>query len=261
VTASAASIEEIRSQAATLEAAVTNYQATFDAFQKQLNKREETVRKGDQSVTDLENELRTKEGQIVGLIKKAEEMLGGATTAGLSSAYKTQADAFDTQLTNARRWYYGSIALLFLSVMAALDFLSVLGIQTGLPHVLVTSPNEATGTVAVQALAAIGIRALFILPALLLAGFTAHRHTGLFRLREEYKHKYTAAASVQGFKLQAPAYDESIAAAVFAELLKNPASAIEDKKPTKSRNGFLDRLILPRVDAALKKAASIPGGE
>lgn len=260
-TAAAASIEEVRTQAAALEAAVTGYQETFQAFQKQLDQREETLRKGNRSVGELEKALHEKDKQIGELIAKAEEMLGGATTAGLASAYKDQAEAVDLQLRDARTWYDGSIALLIVSVLAALNVFSALRLQIGLPALPSITPDMSAGTIAVQALSALGTRALLILPALLLAGFAARRHAALFRLREEYAHKYTTAASVQGFQKQAPTYNEPIAAAVFAELLKNPAASMDAKKSGRSRNSFLDRLIMPRVDEALKRAGELPGSE
>lgn len=121
------------------------------------------------------------------------------------------------------------------------------------------SDSTPTGSIAVQVLAGLGSRGLLILPALLLAGFAAHRHSALFRLREEYSHKYSMAASVQGFKIQAPSFQEPIAAAVFTELLHNPAATM-DKLQSANRNGFVDKLIMPRVEEALKRATNLQGG-
>jgi soluble cytochrome b562 len=252
----ASSIEEIRAQAAALESAVSGYQDAFNAFQQQLDRREASIKAGNAAVTKLNESLAEKETAIEALTARAEEMLGGATTAGLASTYKGRVDSVDQQLGNARKWYYGSIALLVLSVAVALNLFGFVGI--GLPALPSFSSDTPTGTIAVQALSALGSRGLLILPALLLAGFTAHRHSALFRLREEYGHKYTAASSVQGFKTQAPTYQESIAAAVFAELLKNPAQAMDSVKKENEGNGFLDRLIMPRVEEALRRAAQLP---
>lgn len=251
--ASTAAIDTVRGQASSLEAAVNKYQSDFTTFQNELDRREETLRSGDESLNKLIRELEERKSTIEELVGKAEEMLGGATTAGLASTYKQQADGVDRQLRNARWWYYGSIAFLLASVGVALN---LFGLSGGLPSLPNFEPRTPTGTIAVQALSALGSRGLMILPSLLLAGFTAHRHSALFRLKEEYGHKYSAAASVQGFKLQAPSYQESIAAAVFAELLKNPAEALDTERE-KRPNAFLDRLIIPRVEEALKRASNI----
>jgi hypothetical protein len=248
--------EELRAEATTLEATITSYQDKFNSFEKLLEKRQTALDSGNEALSQLTGELQKEKEKIVGLVSKAEEMLGGATTAGLASTYKRQADDVNGQLKTARSWYYVSIALLIASAAVALNLLGSVGI--GLPIFPSFTADTPTGTIAVQALSALGSRGLLILPALLLAGFTSRRHAALFRLREEYSHKYTAAASVQGFKIQAPTYDESIAAAVFAELLKNPAQSLDQPKAQRSKNSFLDRIILPRVDAALTKAAELP---
>jgi hypothetical protein len=248
--------EELRAEATTLEATITSYQDKFNSFEKLLEKRQTALDSGNEALSQLTGELQKEKEKIVGLVSKAEEMLGGATTAGLASTYKGQADDVNGQLNTARSWYYVSIALLIASAAVALNLLGSVGI--GLPIFPSFTADTPTGTIAVQALSALGSRGLLILPALLLAGFTSRRHAALFRLREEYSHKYTAAASVQGFKIQAPTYDESIAAAVFAELLKNPAQSLDQPKAQRSKNSFLDRIILPRVDAALTKAAELP---
>ncbi len=262
VGAAVSTVDEIRVQATALESSVKGYQDIFDAFQKQLESRRTEIASGKQALGQVKASLLEKDKLVAELILKAEAMLGGATTAGLASAYKAQADEVNGQLKNARGWYYGSIVLLSISVAVALNLFNWLGFA--LPPLPTFSDQTPTGNIAVQALSSLGSRALLILPALLLAGFTAHRHSALFRLREEYSHKYTSASSVEGFKAQAPDYKEAIAAAVFAELLKNPAQTLDtDKRSSKDTavgrfNGFLDNLITPRVEEALKKAGEIP---
>lgn len=251
-------VDDIRTQATRLEATVTDYQEKFSQFDAKINSREKSIREGGRELNSLLSAFEGQKEAVAGLIEKAEGMLAGATTAGLGTTYQKQATAVDGQLENARRSFYTAIGLLLVSVAAALNVFACWGIK--LASFPVMNPNATTGTFAVQALSALGARGILILPALLLVGFTARRHSALFRLREEYSHKYAAAASVQGFKLQAPTYEESIAAAVFAEVLKNPTSSM-DRTQDEKRNGFLDRLILPRVKAALDRAAELPDNE
>ena len=75
-----------------------------------------------------------------------------------------------------------------------------------------------------------------------------------------YSHKFTAAASVNGFKAQAPNYEEQIAGAVFQELLINPANTMDNKRPQR-RNGFIDKIIRPSVEAAVQKMTELPRSE
>ena len=157
------------------------------------------------------------------------------------------------QLFWARCAFYLSVALLLISVLLALNITNLWGlIIRDLPPIPLISSNTPAGALAVQTLAALGSRALVVLPALLLAGFSSHRHSTLFRLREEYSHKEALAVSVQGFKEQAPTYQEPIAAAVFQELLQNPATSMNKVSSTSQPNGFIQKLIAPSIEKAFK---------
>jgi len=166
--------------------------------------------------------------------------------------YRTTANAVDGQLKKASLGYYLSIGFLVISVLVALNILSFFGLVKGLPPLPLITEATPAGTAAIQIFAGLGSRLLVILPALLLARFAGHRHSILFRLREEYNHKYAIASSVHGFKVQAPGFEEPIAAAVFQELLFNPTAAM-DSKAIKKENGFLARIIEPQVKAAIER--------
>jgi hypothetical protein len=65
---------------------------------------------------------------------------------------------------------------------------------------------------------------------------------------------------VQGFKEQAPTYEEPIAAAVFQELLSNPATSMDKVSSPPEANGFVQRLITPSVEKALKSMLELRDG-
>lgn len=187
--------------------------------------------------------------------------LGGATIAGLSTTYHDKAKAVDGQLKMARLGFYGAMLILLISVLVALNLTKLFGLITGsLPPMPTITQGADAGILAVQTLAGLGARALVVLPALLLAGFAAHRHSALFRLREEYSHKEAMAVSVQGFKQQAPQYQEPIAAAVFQELLVNPANSMDGSRNRRSKNGFVQRLIAPVVEDTMTKLLELRDG-
>lgn len=257
VAVATASAEEVRSQASTLEAEVREYDDKFRSFQNLIENREAAITKGNTELSNLQNRLTGQEAKVNDLIAKASEMLGGATVAGLSTTYKGQYDEVNSQLDWARRGFYFSVFLLIVSVLVALNLTSIFGLLNGLPPLPPLAESTPTGTFAIQVLAALGARALMIMPALLLAGFAAKRHASLFRLREEYSHKYAMAASVHGFKQQAPTYEQQIAAAVFKELLANPATTMDIKAAEPASNGFVSRLIMPHVEAALDKMSAV----
>ncbi|MGO4389079.1 hypothetical protein AB4Y85_16230 [Microvirga sp. 2YAF29] len=330
--AAATKINNIVSDATSLESQITEYESDFNAFQAALDQREKNFREGSEALATLRAELSAKDAEIEGLMSKAKEMLGGATTAGLSHAYKSHFEDIDLQLKAAKRGFHGAVFFLFISVLAAVNLNQI----ADLIHSFAKSSNQSnisqatsatttekasgrdaislpaassansanrpstsnllpttsaapqpradagaeetnkfkaeagpqkdtafnniidasTGTAAIQAFTNMASRFLVILPGLLLIGFAAKRHSALFRLREQYSHKWAIAASVEGFKTQAPAYQEQIAAAVFTELLTNPGHTSTQDSSTKN-NGFLDRLIKPAVERTLAKMGAI----
>ena len=256
IRAALAAIEETRETAGTLQAEVTAYETTFRGFQNTLDARTKQLVSGDEELLRITKGFTDQQEAVASIIAQANTMLGSATVAGLSTHYDDRYEKLNKQVSAAKLSFYGSLGFLIFSVLLVLNFVHWDGLYLpeAFPGVASDTP---TGAIAVRALSAFGVRALVILPALLLAGFAAKRHASLFRLREEYNHKFTAAASVNGFKAQAPNYEEQIAGAVFQELLINPANTMDDKRPER-RNGFIDKIIGPRVEAALKEMTDLP---
>jgi hypothetical protein len=253
--------DESRSKAAGVDAQVQAYEDQFKAFQSLLDVREAALKQGNADLATLQLSLADKDVEATALVGKAAKMLGGATIAGLSSTYHSKAQAVDGQLLWARGAFYSSVGLLLVSVILALNLTTFFGLISGkLPPIPTISANTPSSALAIQTLAALGSRVLVVLPALLLAGFASHRHSTLFRLREEYSHKETLAVSVQGFKEQAPTYEEPIAAAVFQELLSNPATSMDKVSSPPEANGFVQRLITPSVEKALKSMLELRDG-
>lgn len=255
IRAALATIEETRDAAGTLQTEVVAYETSFRSFQNTLDTRMKQLESGDAELIRITNGFTDQQAAVDQIIENANTMLGSATVAGLSTHYDTRYEKLDTQVRNAKWSFYGSLAFLMFSVILVLNLFHWDGLY--LPELFPgVASDTPTGAIAVRALSAFGARALVILPALLLAGFAAKRHASLFRLREEYNHKFTAAASVNGFKAQAPNYAEQIAGAVFQELLINPANTMDDKRPGR-RNGFIEKIIGPTVDAAFKEMTDL----
>lgn len=327
---SSAKITTVLADANSLEAQIREYESDFEAFQAALDQRDRSFREGNETLSALRESLAVKDADIDSLVSKAKEMLGGATVAGLSHAYKAQFENMGRQLSAAKAGFYTAVGFLFISVIAAVNLTQISDAlhrileapsqqlssqQNNLPSSNIVGqqtptrsdtaairlsnnpnasgqnvstntgasiPQSATsaaaqshpntelkeqtslfgvdapaGVAAIQALTNVASRFLVILPGLLLIGFAAKRHSALFKLREQYSHKWAIAASVEGFKTQAPNYKEPIAAAVFTELLKNPAHGMDQPAASHGKNGFLDRLIKPAVDRTLEKMGVI----
>lgn len=246
VAALLASAETVASSAKDLSAEVEAYETEFKGFHAALDAREQALAQGNEKLARLLEAVQKNQSDIEAQKAQAAEMLGGATVAGLSSTYKTQGEAVDKQLCWARLAYYFAVAFMIVSVAFSLN---VFG--NFMPPIIPAEGQDA-GPLAIRVFAAIGSRALVLLPSILLVAFASRRHTALFQLREEYSHKYNLAASVNGFKEQAPDYKQPIAAAVFLELLRNPASALSGDK-AEAGNEIATRDLLPTVLNAVKQ--------
>ena len=99
------------------------------------------------------------------------------------------------------------------------------------------------------------IRAILLLPTSWLSLFNAKRYANLFKLKEHYAYKYAIASSVEGFKKQAPEYEEAIAFSAFHELSFNPANDIDGKKTVAHHpiRDFGERVICELKEGMLKK--------
>lgn len=230
VTQKRANILEIASQAEKLKNNVQSYQSQFDNFQNQLDTREKHFKEGKANLDQLlkmgkeEQErltesLREIEGEIKRLNDQAEDMLQGATVAGLASSFGEIRDQLTNELRNARWTFYFAIFILFVSAV---------------PLVIYVIPgfnlfSWGGGEASKGGFGEILVRALLLLPGAWFTKFAASRHASLFRLKEHYAYKYSVASSVEGFKKQAEPFKDAIAAATFFELTFNPANQMETK--------------------------------
>lgn len=245
VVASLAAVEGVARSAEELSSEVDAYQSAFKGFQAALEAREKALAQGNDDLDKLLQAVKQNKLDIDLQKSQAAEMLGGATVAGLSSSYKTHGAEVDKQLGWARCAFYFAVAFMIVSVAFSLN---VFGDH--MPPIIPADGQDA-GPLAIRVFAAIGSRALVLLPSILLVAFASRRHSALFQLREEYGHKYNMAASVNGFKAQAPDYEQPIAAAVFLELLKNPTSSLNGHHD-EAGNDIALKDLLPTVLNAVK---------
>lgn len=227
-----ATIRETSQQAETLKATVEGYSSQFDAFQAQLDQRDQTFQKGTQEQERLIGKVKEIEEEIGRLNQDANDMLGGATVAGLAGSFGKIRDEVTKELNSARNSFYWSIGFLFLSSLPLMLYV-VPGLREIVPGPeLGPGLNEApTAGLIAQIIA----RLIILIPAAWMAKFTAARHASLFRLREHYAYKYSIASSVDGFKKQAEQFKDEIAGLAFARLTDlNPADKMDSSAPEES---------------------------
>jgi hypothetical protein len=215
-----------------LQVAVANYQAQFDAFDKDLTARTKRFEDETAEYAVIRDRLVAQETTAKNLTDESESLLRGATNVGLASSFSKLQTQIEKELTWARWGFYVSIFfLVVLSIPIALYvfpaplqvLLKSLGLNVDLA--LPKSNIETHGTT--EVLAQIAARALLLVPGIWLVRFSGARHERLFRLREHYAYKYSVASSVEGFKKQAPELQQGIAATAFYELTFNPATRMD----------------------------------
>ncbi len=245
-------------QSEKLKSNVENYKSTFDNFQNQLDEREKNFASGTERQFELLKNINDTKKIIENLNQQASDMLSGATVAGLAGSFGDIKNSLSKELTIARWAFYCAIAFLFITVIPLAiyiipslgEVLNISDARTATNLFATHSQNASTSEFLGQILA----RALFLLPAVWLAKFTAARHAALFKLKEHYSYKYSLAYSVEGFKKQAGAYKDEIAATTFYELTFNPAERMDSK-------GDESRHPNPVMDWLMKKLGATYNGK
>jgi hypothetical protein len=210
----------------------------LEDFSQKLDERTRLFAEAKSNEDLLIRRLKERESEVARLNASAEAMLKGATVAGLASSFGEIRDKVTGELKSARRSFYWSLVFLAISVLPLVVYVVPgLGFMKFLSGEIKPSDFE---------LGQVIVRALLLIPGIWFARFAAARHSALFRLREHYEYKYSIAASVEGFKMQAPTFKDEIAATAFRELAFNPADKMDG---TNTESGHPN----PVTDWLLKK--------
>ncbi len=225
-----ANINSANEQAESLRAAVKNYETSFTNFQRLLDEREATLSEGQSHYEKLVGELDELKERMFDTVEESKRMLSGATVAGLAGDFGNYRNTLDEKLNRAASVFYISIAIMFVAVLPLMLYVlpgseEIFGVKS---TILSPGSNDIS---ALEFLGQVAARALLLIPAIWLVRFSAGRHARLFELKEHYAYKYSIAASVEGFKQQAPKHSDEIAAATFFELAFNPAEKLDGKRP------------------------------
>lgn len=207
-------IKTIGSAASSLEVSVDSYKSKFDAFQAELDERNAAFLRfeGQTKVAKEKNVAREKD--IDRLTSLADAMISGSTTAGLSNSLEKTRERYEERMNKARQGFVVSVIILAITAVPLAAHL-LPGLFGGLfPSAPDTAHNTWYGVLG---------KVLLMVPATWLTGFFTKSFADSFHLEREYAHKAALAMSVDGFKRQAPKYEEEITAEVFLEIRNNPA--------------------------------------
>ncbi len=221
-------IEAITTKAQALKAIVSEHQTALTAFDERLKVRETEFEEGTKELKGLIAGFNDQEEQIKDVIKQSETMLKGATVAGLAGRFDEIRKNLSAEMGGAKRSFYFGVLFLFLSAIPLFVFVLSPLIEFFTPGFMASFQKSGAGTptTAWQYIAQISARFVILLPAIVFVTFSSKRYRSLFELREHYAYKYSMAVSVEGFKKQAPEYENEIAAMVLEELAYNPADMV-----------------------------------
>lgn len=215
VTALVAQIKTTGASAQTLEQQIAAYKVKFEAFQTELDDRLEQFSEFETNTKTAVAENAKRAAEIDRLTKLADTMISGATTAGLATSLEETRARYEDRMNSAKTGFYWAVAILILSA-----FPLVVQLVPGLFGSWFTAPNPNQDGTPYAVLGKI----FLLLPATWLTAFFTKSYAEYFHLEREYAHKAALAKSVDGFKRQAPKYEEEITAEVFMEIRTNPAS-------------------------------------
>jgi hypothetical protein len=236
-----AQIKKTGASADTLEQQITGYQSKFDAFQTQLDARLKLFQEFESKTQTAEQQNKERETEISRLIDKADTMIRGATTSGLSKSLEDTRELYAKRMDTARNGFFISIAFLTVSALPlAAHFLPGL-FGSLFPAVSEQAQNSYYGVIG---------KIFLLLPATWLTVFFTKSFAEYFHLEREYAHKAALAKSVEGFKREAPTYKEEITASVFGEILNNPSKG---KSPEPANHPLYEILTKRLTELFVKK--------
>lgn len=259
ITQHRAAAQAIIDEVSPLQARFQEYKAEFDLFQEQLDRREEAFQRGAAKLEELIGSFEGQRDGVKALIDRSQQMMSSATVSGLAANFSNVAAKLTRELRWARFAFYIGILFLVISAFPLLAF--------ALPTVMTSFPeNFSPGVLGTTLQAEVGgtqngleyvgqvlARIVILLPAAWFISFTAKRHSELFRLREHYSYKSSMAVAVEGFKLQAPRYEQEIAVAVLEQLALNPADSLGYQKLTKDAKGSVPAGMFERIRRRAEK--------
>lgn len=215
VTALVTQIKTTGTGAQTLEQQIVGYRAKFEAFQSELDARQQQFAEFETNTKIAETENTNRESEIDRLTKLADTMISGATTAGLATSLEETRARYEDRMNGAKTGFYVAVAILIASALPLVAQLvpGLFGSWFPAPN-----PNQEGTPYAVLG------KIFLLLPATWLTAFFTKSYAEYFHLEREYAHKAALAKSVDGFKRQAPQYEEEITAEVFMEIRTNPAN-------------------------------------
>ncbi len=218
------------------------------------------------SYEKLQSDIGAAKAEMDRLLARSREVLGEATVSGLSDSFAREMRGTRNQLRWIQLLFFFSVACLLVAAGIVLNAFP--WVEKWVHIVRFEPPANADPTaIALFYVGNFVSKLTFLLPPLILLLFAGRRYTELFRLKTQYTYKYAVAASLPGFKVEAPNFADAITALAFKELLFNPGERInapEEKSDNAGELTFIQRMLEPIIKKAMDKMGEVwpaPGSE
>lgn len=247
-------IQKVLEESQRLKGQIEEYGAKFNLFDGELSGRNDLFSKFADKNRDFDSKSQESWGEIQRLLSRSREVLGEATVSGLSDRYKAEMNSISRRLLWVQVTFYLSLVFVLVSGGAAFGFfpwLESMGITRVREMPAATSTDW--GPLLVYWLSNSFGKLILLTPAFLMVVFTLKRQSELARLQSEYTFKYTVAASLAGFKTEAPTHAEAIVAAAFKEMLYNPMEKFSAGPQKDTSISWLERLLTPHIKKVFDK--------
>lgn len=237
-----AQAREVSKDADALQQRVSGFAAQFEAFETQMKARLQQFSEFEAATKDAQRQNGEREQKIVELIDKADTMIRGATTAGLSKSLEDTKELYETRLAETQKYFLVSVGFLLVSTLPiAAQLVPGPWQQYFVPAVAGAATDSAPW------LAAIG-KLILVIPGTWATAFFASNYAELFHLSREYAHKAALAKAIDGFQREAPAYKEEIVGSVFMEIQDNPGSR-KAPPPATPQNPVTEKFLTKVLEA------------
>jgi hypothetical protein len=227
---------EISKDADTLQQRVTSFAAQFDAFGAEMKARLSQFAEFEASTKESQRANSEREGKIAELSEKADTMIRGATTAGLSKSLDDTKALYERRLQWTQGYFLASVVFLLICTLPIAAQLVPGPWQQYFTPLAKADANQITPW-----LSAIG-KLVLLIPGTWATAFFASNYAELFHLSREYAHKAALAKAIDGFKREAPEYAQEIVGSVFMEIQDNPGSR-KAPSPATPQNPITKRFI------------------
>lgn len=241
-----AQVREVSKDADTLQQRVSGFASQFEAFESQMKARLELFSEFETSTKEAQRMNKEREEKIAELAAKADTMIRGATTAGLSKSLEDAKAEYESRLNRTQWLFLGSVVFLLISALpVAAQLIPGPWQQYFMPLASDGASNSAPW------LSALG-KLILVLPGTWATAFFAANYSELFHLSREYAHKAALAKAIDGFQREAPEYKQEIVGSVFMEIQDNPGSR-KAPRPATPQNPIIKKF-LEKVLEAIKVA-------